>query len=119
MLLAELAILAYLLIAILLFVFQRNLLYFPTAKNAHSLTIEQFSNEDELIEVVVMNESKANAILYFGGNGEDVVHNSPGLPNALPAHTLYLVNYRGYGGSSGKPTEKALYSDALYIYDII
>lgn len=119
MLLAELAILAYLLIAILLFVFQRNFLYFPTAKNAHALTIEQFSNEDELIEVVVMNESKANAILYFGGNGEDVVHNSPGLPNALPAHTLYLVNYRGYGGSSGKPTEKALYSDALYIYDII
>ncbi|MEH6823526.1 MAG: alpha/beta hydrolase [Motiliproteus sp.] len=117
--LAGLTISAYFLIAILLFVFQRDLIYFPSATYAHTLTIEPFLNEGERVEVVVLNESNENAILYFGGNAESVVHSSVSLANAFPAHTLYLVNYRGYGGSSGNPTEQALYSDAQYIYDIV
>jgi pimeloyl-ACP methyl ester carboxylesterase len=28
-----------------------------------------------------------------------------------------VVNYRGYGGSPGKPSQRALYDDALAIYD--
>ena len=31
--------------------------------------------------------------------------------------TVYFVDYRGYGSSSGKPSEKALFIDALNIYD--
>ena len=27
------------------------------------------------------------------------------------------MNYRGYGGSTGEATERALYSDALKLYD--
>ena len=29
------------------------------------------------------------------------------------------MDYRGYGGSTGEPTEKGLYSDALKLYDTI
>ena len=118
-LLSGLVISVYLLIAVLLFVFQRAFLYFPTAKLAHTFTIEQFLNEEERVEVLVLNERQENAILYFGGNAESVVHSSPDLAAAFPAHTVYLVNYRGYAGSSGKPTEKAFYADAQHIYDII
>lgn len=109
----------YLLMAVLLFVFQRDFIYYPSLKYEHLLTIEPFLNENERIEVVVLNEGKENAILYFGGNGESVVHNSHGFANAFAEHTVYLVNYRGYAGSSGVATEKALYSDAHYIYDVI
>ena len=118
-LLSGLAISVYLLIAVLLFVFQRAFLYFPTAKLAHTFTIVQFLNEEERVEVLVLNERQENAILYFGGNAESVVHSSPDFATAFPAHTVYLVNYRGYAGSSGKPTEKAFYADAQHIYDII
>ena len=47
-----------------------------------------------------------NAIVYFGGNGEDVAYNLPEFSSAFPEHALYLMNYRGYGGSSGTPTER-------------
>ena len=35
------------------------------------------------------------------------------------AFTVYLINYRGYGGSTGTPTEEGLYSDALALYDLV
>ena len=34
----------------------------------------------------------------------------------MPAHRVYLVNYRGYGGSSGAPTEDAGGTDAGAAY---
>ncbi|MEH6652178.1 MAG: alpha/beta hydrolase [Motiliproteus sp.] len=117
--LAAVALSAYLLMGLVLFVFQRDFLYFPTAKQPHRLLIEPFSNQGERIEVVVLNPGNDDAILYFGGNAESVILGAPRLAKALTEHTLYLVNYRGYGGSSGSPTEQALYSDAQSIYDAI
>jgi pimeloyl-ACP methyl ester carboxylesterase len=32
---------------------------------------------------------------------------------------MYFVEYRGYGASTGEPSEAALYSDALKIYDTL
>ncbi len=37
----------------------------------------------------------------------------------FPIYTIYLPNYRGYGGSDGAPDEVALYADALNIYDAV
>src|SRR5690606_21291127 len=36
---------------------------------------------------------------------------------ALPNGSLYLVNYRGYGGSTGSPSEEALLEDAEAVFD--
>ena len=55
-------------------------------------------------------------ILYFGGNAEDVLYTATTAP-ILNARSTLVVNYRGYGGSPGKPSQKALYEDALAIYD--
>lgn len=54
--------------------------------------------------------------LYFGGNAEEV---SWMLGEAGTASNVgwLLVDYRGYGGSGGSPSEKALVSDALLWYD--
>ncbi len=35
----------------------------------------------------------------------------------FPDHAIYAVNYRGYGGSTGSPSQAALFQDALAIYD--
>lgn len=107
----------YILAGILLFVFQRDFLYFPTEKTTHPFEIKQFSISKETIDVIVLNNGKDNAIIYFGGNGESVVSNAPDFTKIFPQHTVYLVNYRGYSGSTGFPTEQSLYSDAQHIYD--
>ncbi len=105
----------YLCIGLWLFVFQRQLLYFPSPKIKHVDNIEIFNNENQSIEVIVLNKKITNALLYFGGNAESVANSVQNFSNIFPAHAVYLVNYRGYGGSSGKPEEQALYSDANYI----
>lgn len=109
----------YILGGTLLFAFQRSFIYHPTGNIEHSFITETFSINSASINVLVLNEGKSNAIIYFGGNGESVVYNAPHFIDSFPDHTIYLVNYRGYGGSSGKPSEKTIYSDAQKIYDIV
>jgi len=65
----------------------------------------------------VRQRSGPNALLYFGGNAEDVSYSLPSLSTAFPDHAVYLLHYRGYGGSSGKPSEAALFADALALFD--
>lgn len=36
---------------------------------------------------------------------------------AFPEHSLFAMNYRGYGGSTGKPSEAVLVADALTLFD--
>ena len=55
-------------------------------------------------------------ILYFGGNAEDVLYTAS-TARQIDARAVVVVNYRGYGGSTGKPGQKALYDDGLAIYD--
>ncbi len=104
-------------ITALLYVGQRQFLYLPTPPN-------NFVNEEpvswqsagETIGIWRIGSGR-NALIYFGGNAEDVAWNIPEFRQYFPAYTLYLVNYRGYGGSSGKPTESGLITDALNIFD--
>jgi len=109
----------YILVGIFLFIFQRNFVYFPTEEVLHNYKTERLSINEESINIVVLNGHMNDAILYFGGNGESVVKGAADLVSTFPNHTIYLVNYRGYGGSTGVPTEQGLYADAKAIYDIV
>lgn len=102
----------------LLYVFQRSLMYFPTPA-PHTVPAEEVrvSNEGEVLRVWRIHAERPAALLYFGGNAEDVVLNLPDFQQLFPQYAIYLVNYRGYGGSSGSPSERALYSDAEAVYD--
>lgn len=64
-----------------------------------------------------VNPGRARALVYFGGNGEGVEWLRPELEDRLPEHTSYLLPYRGYGASEGRPSERALVSDALALVD--
>src|SRR5260370_41081884 len=59
----------------------------------------------------------SHALIYFGGNAEDVSLNMPSLSAGFPDSAIYLLHYRGYGGSSGRPSEGALFADALTLFD--
>ena len=97
---------------------QRSMIYFPTAaSSASGAQIIPLESSGETLRIVAITRSGPRALIYFGGNAEDVAANVDTLSLALPEYSLYLVNYRGYGGSTGKPTEAGLFADALAIYD--
>lgn len=58
----------------------------------------------------------SRALIYFGGNSEDVSLTRSQLAELLPDTALYLLHYRGYGGSEGSPSEVALRADAQALY---
>jgi len=109
----------YLIIGAFLFIFQRKLIYFPTGKIPHNYEIIQLENENENLEIIVLNKEKDEALIYCGGNAEAVLYSAEEFLASFPSKTVYLVNYRGYGGSSGNPTEKGIFSDILFLFDEI
>jgi dipeptidyl aminopeptidase/acylaminoacyl peptidase len=58
------------------------------------------------------------AVVYFGGNAEDVSW-MLGEAARLGGHALLAVPYRGYGASTGAPFEQDLYDDAVALYDAL
>ena len=103
--------------AVALYAYQRKILYFPSPEYAHEFDSLELYNEQEVLKVAVLNPGQSRAIIYFGGNAEAVIFNAEPFLENYPEHTIYLVNYRGYGGSTGSPTELGLYSDSLALYD--
>jgi pimeloyl-ACP methyl ester carboxylesterase len=65
----------------------------------------------------VVNPGQERALVYFGGNGEGLDWLVPVIGSRVPGHTAYLVAYRGYGASEGRPSEPALTRDALAVLD--
>lgn len=110
--------LAYALLCLALYVFQRALIYHPQPRRAPPST-PSFMLEATGASVQVTTRAMlgADAVLYFGGNAEDVAGSLPSLAQAFPAHALHLMHYRGWGASSGKPTEAALVDDAHRLFD--
>lgn len=103
-----------------LFFFQRSMIYFPQPRSAGTslATISLRAGDHEVI-VSTRVHAGPKALIYFGGNAEDVSANLPELSRAFPEHALYLLHYRGYGGSGGTPSEAALFADALALFDRI
>ena len=110
----------YLGLCAVLFAFQRSLIYFPPPPSpAVGAATIRLPVEGGEVLVSARPHSGPHAVLYFGGNAEDVSYSLPGLTTAFTGHALYLMHYRGYGGSSGTPTEAALFADAIALFDRI
>jgi len=105
-------------LCLLMFFTQRSQIYFPVREShASGATAMRFPVDGAELKVWVVARPGPAAILYFGGNGEDVGFNVASFSASFPEHTLYLVNYRGYGGSTGRPTERGLVADAIALHD--
>jgi uncharacterized protein len=101
-----------------LFFFQRSLIYFPQPGSANdggtTLTLP-VRGARVLVSTRPMEGRRA--LIYFGGNAEDVSLSLPSFSAAMPDRAIYLMHYRGYGGSTGSPSEKTLFNDALVLFD--
>lgn len=111
---------AYLVAGIYLYLNQRNHIYFPTPASAYSVAGEfDLVSDGETLKILALNRDLEKAIIYFGGNAEGVDYLVPLMMEWFPSYAIYLVNYRGYGGSSGSPSEDVLFRDALALFDHI
>jgi uncharacterized protein len=60
------------------------------------------------------------ATLHLHGNGGNITHRGLSAQTIVSAgSSVLLLDYRGYGKSEGKPSEKGLYLDAVTAYDWI
>ena len=112
----------YLVITLSLYFFQRNLLYYPSENNysgdrltvpIEKVKIKTQDNIELLSWYHKKNVSDYKTILFLHGNAgslENRIYKLNFLGN-LDVNFL-IIAWRGYSGSSGKPSEFGLYQDA-------
>jgi len=108
----------------LVFVFQRSLLYFPDRSDPNRAsnrpdysTDVSFTTADGLsLHTWLFQPSGASrnvAVLFCPGNGGNRAGRAGiGTELAAQGYTTLLLEYRGFGGNPGKPTEAGLILDA-------
>ncbi|HLD29087.1 MAG TPA: alpha/beta hydrolase [bacterium] len=120
---------AIVLFTVFLYFYQEKMIFYPQpASEARRSEIRKFYKNTEEVSITASDGTILNGwlvkassapsplIIYFGGNAEEV-SSMIGETYRLKDWSMALINYRGYGMSGGKPGEKKLFSDALYIYD--
>jgi fermentation-respiration switch protein FrsA (DUF1100 family) len=112
----------YALVLTVLFVFQNRLLFFPSptleaTPAAHGMVFEEATfetNDGERLHGWWVPAEKPRAtLLFFHGNAGNISHRLD-LVEIFRGLGLnvFLFDYRGYGRSTGKPSEDGLYRDA-------
>lgn len=116
----KISLLVYAGFGVFLYFAQRSFMYMPVAEHVADDTPAEYVDVDGArLKVWVVGEPADDAVIYFGGNAENVYYNADDFRRHQPGKTVYLVNYRGYGGSTGSPTEAALFGDAVALFDRI
>ncbi len=105
-----------------LFLFQRQLLYFPDKTRPALAGLEQLgireavlSTEDglSLLSWYLPPRPGRPVILYFHGNGGHIGYRVERLLRfAREGYGVLMPEYRGYGGNPGTPSESGFYADA-------
>ena len=108
----------YLIAIALLYFLQRNLLFHPMPWVDNTGREEIIlDNQGLKLQGWILNRGRDKALIYFGGNAESISDNFHLFEQLFEDHTVYLIDYRGYGKSEGQPNEKGMFSDAMAIYD--
>jgi pimeloyl-ACP methyl ester carboxylesterase len=103
-------------LCVVLFAVQRSLLFHPVAASA-SVPTTELAVPGARLRIATRPHDGRRAILYFGGNAEDVSWAVRELAETFPDRAIYAPHYRGYGGSTGRPSEQALHADAAAAFD--
>src|SRR5215813_9940706 len=116
----------YLALVAVMYFAQRSLMYFPESRRtaptqaglpeAEEVVLDTADGERVIVWHIPPRADKP-VVLYFHGNGGSLrgrVHRFRDL--TADGSGLVALSYRGYGGSSGAPTEAGLVNDALAAY---
>ena len=118
--LVAVAALAYIAAGAWLYTKQRQFIYIPTQGVQPTAEQEiELQNGDVTLRGWLVNPEREDAIIYFGGNAERIENSIADYKPRFSEFTIYFINYRGYGESTGTPTEQGLYSDAEAIFDFV
>ncbi len=113
----------YLIILLLMYLFQAAFIYFPTKNIVATPEDRGLAYEDVFLHTddglrlhgwFIPAEDSRGSVLFFHGNAGNIsgrlesitVFNNLGLD-------VMIFDYRGYGRSEGKPTEQGTYKDAI------
>ncbi len=117
----------YLISLIIIIIFQERMIFMPErlAEDYHY----EFSSEFEEIFIKTEDGAKLNAlhfkvknpkgvILYYHGNAGELSSWGKVVQKFVDRkYDVLVMDYRGYGKSTGSPSENSLYSDAQFFYD--
>jgi uncharacterized protein len=105
---------------------QRSLMYFPDTMRVAPAAAGLAAAEEVVLETTdgekivawhVPPRDGRPLVIYFHGNGGALAHRAARFRSLTEDGTgLLAVSYRGYGGSTGKPTEDGLIADAVAAY---
>lgn len=97
---------------------QRQMIYYGRTTTVDAAATDfELKRPDATLRGWVLNHDRPDPILYFGGNAERIEANREDFARMFPGRIVYLVAYRGYGASTGEPSESVLVPDALAVYD--
>lgn len=98
--------------------------YFPSKewKSTEGFDFEEmfFYPEQDTLSTILMrpDDSPRATVLYFHGSGGNV---TPYMPLAQPlvdaGYQVFMVDFRGYGKSTGKPTHVNIAHDADFLFE--
>ena len=123
-LLASVAI-AYTGIVALVFLFQSHLVYFPNVGREIGVTPQAYGLAFEAVTIATQDGEKLGAwwvpatqsrgaVLIFHGNAGNISHRLDYLQMFHKlAYSSLIIDYRGYGKSTGSPSEQGTYRDAV------
>ena len=126
----KLAIVIYCIVGIGLYYLQEKLLFHPvplSVTNEYKFSqpfIEKNIELDKqtsynLIQFTIPDSLKKGIVLYFHGNRENINHYAEFARNFTRNHfEVWMVDYPGFGKSTGLLTEQGLYDEALQVYKL-
>ena len=122
--------LVYLLLGLILYYFQDKLLFhpeklsrtyefnFPLPFNELNIPVTKDKNLN-LVQFTVPDSICKGVVLYFHGNRRNVIRYAPFAENfTRNGYEVWMVDYPGYGKSTGERTEQILYDDAMRVYQV-
>jgi fermentation-respiration switch protein FrsA (DUF1100 family) len=119
----------YLLVALVMYMGQRRLMYFPDAKHVlpghaglANVSERILNAPDGARNIVWYGKAKPGqpTLLYFHGNGGGLAERADRIQRFMgQGWGVYMMAYRGYAGSTGYPTEANNIADARRAYDAL
>ena len=117
----KIVILLFVLLVFLIYFFQRNLIYFPSPNtpspkdfDASDLSVLQLHTKDNLTLNAWYKSAQAHqpTILLLHGNAGNIGNRMTLARQFINAgFGILLLEYRGYGGNKGSPSEQGFYED--------
>lgn len=123
------SIITFVSLVILFYIFQRNLIYLPnknipSQKTYHAQDMQMITlfTQDHLTLQSWYKPAKTHqpTLLYLHGNAGNIGNRMTIVrPLLQQGYGVLLLEYRGYGGNPGQPTEQGLYQDARAALDFL